>query len=343
MFILPIYKKIDKKNKTIYCTVSSGYVADMQKRKLGKSSAEISVIGLGTWAIGGPWQFGWGEQNDEESKQAVIKSIEKGVNYIDTAPAYGLGHAEKIVGEALKEIKEEVFIATKCGLVWDDKGRIRRHNKPESIRKECEDSLKRLSVDAIDLYQIHWPDPETPVEESWQEMTKLKEEGKVKHIGVSNYDANMIKECEKISHVDSSQPPFSLLKRDIETEILGLCHKNETATLAYSPMQAGLLSGSFTKEKLDSLQKDDWRRKDAFFKEPLFGQIMKKMVIFKKLAEEKNTTAGALALAWVLSKEGVTSAIVGARNENQAAENTRAAEIKISVQEQEYIQNIFDM
>ncbi|MDH5717127.1 MAG: aldo/keto reductase [Spirochaetia bacterium] len=314
----------------------------MKKRKLGKNGPEITVIGLGTWAIGGPWQFGWGKQEDKKSIEAVIKSVEQGINWIDTAPAYGLGHAEKIVAKALKEINEDIFVATKCGLVWDDRGRIQRHNKAESIRKECEDSLKRLETETIDLYQIHWPDPNTSIEESWGEMVKLKEEGKVRYIGVSNYTADMIENCEKIGHVDSSQPPFSLLKREIEKDVLPVCDKNQTATLAYSPMQAGLLSGSFNHEKLKNLASDDWRKKDYFFKEPLFSKIVQAVDKLKEIAREKNVSAGTLALAWVLHKKGVTSAIAGARNELQAKENAAAAELEINLEESLKIEKIFN-
>ncbi|KAA3662679.1 MAG: aldo/keto reductase, partial [Calditrichaeota bacterium] len=233
----------------------------MQFRKLNPNAPELSVLGLGTWAIGGPWQWGWGPQDDRDSILAIRASLDGGINWLDTAPVYGFGHSEEIVGKAVKDIRKEVFIATKCGLVWDDQKKVRRHLSAESIRVEVEASLKRLQTDYIDLYQHHWMDDNTSVNESWGELVKLRDEGKIRFIGVCNYDVANLNKCLKLAPVDSLQPPYSLLDREIEKELLPWCVKNTAGVLAYSPLQNGLLTGRF---KLENLAKDDWRRKSTF-------------------------------------------------------------------------------
>ena len=300
----------------------------MKTRQLGKDGPQLTIIGLGTWAIGGPWDWGWGPQKDEDSIAAIRASLEQGINWIDTAPVYGLGHAEEVVARALEGYKrEEVFIATKCGLVWDDRGRVDRNLHPESIRREIEASLKRLKTDYVDLYQHHWPDQKTPVEESWAVMVRLQEEGKVRYIGVCNYDVPLLKRCSAIAPVQSLQPPYSMVKRDIEKEILPYCHEHQIGVVAYSPLQTGLLTGKVSKERLAP---DDWRHKSEFFKEPKYSRVQKLVEQLRPIAERKNITLAQLAIAWVVSQTGVTSAIVGARNAQQAKENAAAAEVELT-------------
>ncbi|NMB83521.1 MAG: aldo/keto reductase, partial [Ignavibacteria bacterium] len=280
----------------------------MLTRQLGKDGPHLTVIGFGAWAIGGPWQWGWGNVDDKESIEAIHTAIELGINWIDTAAVYGYGHSEKVVGEAIKEIREKVFIATKCGMINDGSGNAVINNSPDNIRKECEESLKLLNTDYIDLYQIHWPDPNVDVEKSWEMLVKLKEEGKVKYIGVCNFDVPLLERCMKIERVQSLQPPYSLLKRNIESEILPYCLQNGIGVVPYSPMQAGLLTGKFD---INKLAPDDWRRKGAFFREPYLSKALKFVDYLRPIAEKKNVSVGNLAVAWVLSHKAVTSAIVG--------------------------------
>lgn len=304
----------------------------MNKKLLGNSDLSITEIGFGAWAIGGNgWDFGWGPQNDEDSETAIQKAIELGINWIDTAAIYGLGHSEIIVGKTLKNISNKPYIFTKCGLVWDDQKNITRNIKPESIRKECENSLRRLNVDVIDLYQIHWPsgnDAEIPF--AWEMMTKLKEEGKVRWIGVCNFNVDQIKLCETISPVTSLQPIYNIIKRDIEKEILQYCIENNIGVIAYSPMMSGLLSGKMTKERIANLPEDDWRRRNAEFKEPNLSKNLALVNLLSKIGNKYNALAGEVAIAWTLKNDAVTGAIVGARNSKQVEEIINSSEIYLS-------------
>lgn len=311
----------------------------MLKNQLGKNGPRITTIGFGAWAIGGPWQWGWGSVNDKESIDAINTAIENGINWIDTAAVYGYGHSEKIVGEAIKGIREKVFLATKCGMINDGTGNAVINNDPENIRKECEESLKRLNTDYIDLYQIHWPDEKVDVESSWEMMAKLKDEGKVKYIGVCNFDVELLKRCMKIERVQSLQPPYSLLRRNVENEILPYCLQNEIGVVVYSPMQAGLLTGKFD---INKLAPDDWRRKGSSFREPNLSRALELVEKLRPIAESRNITVGNLAVSWVLSNKAVTSAIVGARNSEQVKENVIAANIKLSNSELEEIKSLLN-
>ncbi|MEW6508524.1 MAG: aldo/keto reductase [Bacteroidota bacterium] len=310
----------------------------MKTRQLGKGGPNLTVIGFGAWAIGGAWQWGWGEVNDNESIVAIHSAINSGINWIDTAAVYGFGHSEKIVGQAVRGIREKVFIATKCGMVNDGSGNAIINNSPNSIKKECEESLKRLNTDYIDLYQIHWPDDNSEVERSWEMMAALKDEGKVRYIGVCNFNVELLKRCMKIERVQSLQPPYSLLKRNIENEILPYCLHNEIGVVAYSPMQAGLLTGKFD---INKLAPDDWRRKGSSFREPNLSRALEFVEKIKPIAESKNHSVGNLAVSWVLSNKAVTSAIVGARNSNQVLENVLAAELILNESELEEIRSLF--
>jgi len=313
-------------------------------RKL-EDDLHITEIGLGTWAIGGPWKYGWGVQDSRESKLAILKALDEGVNWIDTAPAYGLGHAEELVGQVVKNRRKDIIIATKCGIVWSkNRKKISFNNHPDSIRKECEESLKRLNTDYIDLYQIHWPDSKTPVSESWAEMINLKKSGKVKHIGVCNFDLNLLKTCEEMEHITSLQPPYSMLQRDIEKEIMAWCQQNNTGILAYSPLQAGLLTGKFSREYLETLPHDDWRKHNSMFKEPMFSKALAFVREIQKISDKYDsakTELSSFAVAWILSHSEVTSAIVGVRNEMQGSLIARGAGWKIRNDDMEKIDKIY--
>ncbi len=309
----------------------------MQTRKLGKDGPDLTVVGFGAWAIGGPWQYGWGPVDDNESVEAIRSALDNGINWIDTAAAYGFGHSETIVAKAIKGIREKVFIATKCGLINDGKGSALNSLKPESIRKEMDDSLRRLETDYIDLYQIHWPDPSVPIEEAWGALVDLRNEGKTKFIGVSNFDIPLLERCMKIERVQSLQPPFSMLKRDVENEILPYCLKNEIGVVAYSPMQAGLLTGKFDINKVAA---DDWRRKVDLFKEPKLSKILEFVEKLQPIADKQKKSVGNLAVAWVLKNPALTAAIVGARTIKQTLDNINAADFVLSDEELSSVKNL---
>ncbi|MBN2270820.1 MAG: aldo/keto reductase [Sedimentisphaerales bacterium] len=298
----------------------------MQTRRLGNTGLELTTVGLGTWAIGGPWQFGWGPQDDDEAVAAVLKALDMGINWIDTAPAYGIGHSEELVGRALKQTSQKPIIATKCGILGNEKREKVTCLKKESIRKECLDSLKRLGIDVIDLYQMHWPDPDEDVEEGWEEMAKLKDEGLVRYIGVSNFTVGHLQRVRKIHEVASLQPPYSMLHRECEAELLGYCAENNIGVVAYSPMQRGLLTGKFNAEKLAALDPGDHRRKHRDFQEPQFTATLELVEQLKEIAQRRGRTCAQLAISWVLRRAEITAAIVGARNPAQIKETAPAAD-----------------
>jgi len=302
----------------------------MEKRLLGNTSFEITRIGFGAWAIGGPWLFGWGNQNDSESIKTIHKALDSGINWIDTAAIYGLGHSEEIIGKALKEVRIKPLIFTKCGLIWDSRNRISNSLKRASIEKEIDDSLRRLAVDVIDLYQIHWPNPNEEIEEAWETMADLIRKQKVRYLGVSNFSLEQIKRAEKIFPVTSNQPPYSLLDRHIENEILPYCHKNRIGTINYSPMASGLLSGKMTRERVENLPADDWRRKNKYFKEPQLSRNLALVEILNKIGIPYKCTAGAVAIAWTLHNTAITAAIVGLRRPDQIESVIKAVEIELT-------------
>ena len=306
----------------------------METRQLGKDGPFLTEIGLGTWAIGGPWSWGWGKQDDRESVAAIRRALELGVNWIDTAAVYGLGHAEEVVAQAIEGRRHEVFLATKCGLVWDDRGRVRNNLEPESIRREAEESLRRLKTDVIDLYQIHWPDPNASIRRAWETMVKLQKAGKVRYIGVSNFDVPQLKQCLKVAPVQSLQPPYSLVRREIEEEILPFCRENGIGVVVYSPMASGLLTGKYDPNRLAP---DDWRRKVDDFVEPKVTRFLKLVEKIRPIAARHGKTVGNLAVAWTLMNPAVTSAIVGARNVQQVEENIQAAGWRLTPEEMEEI------
>ncbi|HPG39825.1 MAG TPA: aldo/keto reductase [bacterium] len=310
----------------------------MQKRKLGSNGPELTAIGLGSWAIGGPWAWGWGQSDDEESIRTIQKAIDLGINWIDTAAVYGLGHSEEIVGQAIKGIRDKVYIATKCGLAWNSKKQFRNDLSVQNIRNEVEASLKRLQVETIDLYQFHWPDKKVPVEKSWEVMVKLKKEGKIRWLGVSNFSVELLERCEKIHHIDSLQPQYNLFRRDIEKEALPWCLANGVGVVAYSPMFSGMLTGSFDVTKLAG---DDWRKKNVEYREPKLSENMQRVEKLRPIAEKYGKTIGQLAVAWVLKHPAVTSAIVGARRVTQVEENLGSAGFSIAPEDIQTIEELF--
>lgn len=293
-------------------------------RLLGTSGLEITTVGFGAWAIGGGgWAFGWGPQDDAESLATMRHAIELGVNWIDTAAVYGLGHSEEVVGRLLRGLpaKDRPLVFTKGGLVWDQRDRMadpRRTLEPALIRREVEASLSRLGVERIDLYQFHWPDETgTPVEASWETMVRLAEEGKVRAIGVSNFDVALLARCEAMRHVDSLQPPFSLIRRDVAAREIPWCAAHGTGVIAYSPMQSGILTESFSAARVAALPPDDWRRRSTQFHEPSLSTNLALRDALRPIARRRGTTVSAIAIAWALAWPGVTGAIVGARTPAQ--------------------------
>ena len=303
----------------------------MQIRTLGNSDLNITPVGYGAWAIGGSgWQFAWGSQNDKDSVAAIHRSLELGVNWIDTAAVYGLGHSEEVVARALKSWSgPRPYIFTKCGLRWDKSGQVQKVLNAASIRGEVEDSLRRLGVEVIDLYQIHWP-PDTDsaeLEEGWSTLADLKREGKVRYIGVSNFDVHQLKRAQAIAPVTSLQPPYSLIHRDVETDILPYCRKENIGVIVYSPMASGLLTGAMTRERIAKLPKDDWRRGHADFTEPNLARNLALVDTLKEIGRQHGRSAGEVAVAWTLQNPAVTGAIVGARNAKQAEGVMRAGDL----------------
>jgi aryl-alcohol dehydrogenase-like predicted oxidoreductase len=317
----------------------------MQTRTLGNSDMDITRVGYGAWAVGGSgWQFGWGSQNDNDSIAAIHRSLELGVNWIDTAAVYGLGHSEEVVARALKTWSgPRPYIFTKCGLRWDDKGNVQKVLSRDSIRREVEDSLRRLSIDVIDLYQIHWPpDPDSPaLEEGWSTMADLKREGKVRWIGVSNFNVAQLKRAQAIAPVTSLQPPYSLVHREIEDTILPYSLREGIGVIVYSPMASGLLTGAMTRDRAAKLPKDDWRKNHPDFTEPNLSRNMALVDRLREIAGRHNRSVGEVAIAWTLHHPAVTGAIVGARNAKQAEGVMRAGDLRLKNEEVNEIESFF--
>ena len=303
----------------------------MQLRKLGRSDLHLTPVGLGTWAMGGgDWKFGWGPQDDALSIRTIHEALDLGVNWLDTAPVYGLGHCEDIVGRALKELKgRRPILSTKCERCWDEERQIIPRLKRASIRREIEDSLRRLGVDVIDMYQIHWPQPDEDIEEGWAAIAELVQEGKVRWAGVSNFNVAQLERLQPIHPVAFLQPPYSLLNRGIEAELIPYCEVHDIGLIPYSPMQKGLLSGKVTQAWVDALPATDHRRGDPQFNEPLLSRNIALNAGLRALAARLGTTPAELAIAWVLRQPRVTSAIVGARKPGQIAETVGGGRLTI--------------
>jgi aryl-alcohol dehydrogenase-like predicted oxidoreductase len=317
----------------------------MRTGKLGNSDLQITPVGYGAWAIGGSgWQFGWGSQDDKESIAAIHRSLELGVNWIDTAAVYGLGHSEEVVARALKEWRgPKPYIFTKCGLHWDALGNIKKVLSRASIRAEIEYSLRRLSVDVIDLYQIHWPpEPDSAaLEEGWCTLAALKREGKVRWIGVSNFNVQQLRRAQAIAPVTSLQPPYSLVHREIEHEILPYCLREGIGVIVYSPMASGLLTGAMTRERAAQLLNDDWRRGHPDFTEPNLSRNLALVERLQEISRRHNRSAGEVAIAWTLHNPSVTGAIVGARNARQAEGVMPAGNLSLTDKEVSEIEDFF--
>ncbi|HXY29576.1 MAG TPA: aldo/keto reductase [Gemmatimonadaceae bacterium] len=318
-------------------------------RPLGRSGLAITTVGFGAWAIGGGgWAFGWGPQDDQASLAAMRHAVERGVNWIDTAAIYGLGHSEELVGRLLRDLPAAScpLVFTKCGLTWDPNapmGEAVRDLHPKVIRAECEASLRRLGVDRIDLYQFHWPDETgTPVEESWREMGRLIDEGKVRFGGVSNFSRSLLERCDRVRHVDASQPPFSLIRRQFAESELPWCASHGTGVIAYSPMQSGLLADDFTASRVQNLPADDWRRRAVEFRSPNLERNLVLRDALRPIAQRHGTTVASISVAWVLSWPGVTGAIVGARSAAQVDGWIGASSIVLTPQDLDEIARAID-
>jgi aryl-alcohol dehydrogenase-like predicted oxidoreductase len=310
----------------------------MQTRQLGNSDLQITPLGIGAWAIGGGGvPFAWGPQDDNDSIGAIHAALDSGINWIDTAPVYGLGHSEDIVGRALNNRIKRPYVFTKCSIVWDDKREPSRSMKRESIRGECEASLRRLRIDAIDLYQIHWPDPEPGIEEGWSAVAELQKEGKVRWIGVSNFKPVHMDRIQSIAPITSLQPPYSILSPEIEPDILPYCGQHNIGVIVYSPMKSGLLTGAMTRERIAQMPADDFRQRTISFKEPLLTRNLNLVELMRGIGNHHGRTPGEVALAWTLRRPEVTGAIVGLRSAKQVDGITGAADFRLSSGEVEEI------
>lgn len=301
----------------------------MDKRQLGNSDLQLSPIGFGAWAIGGgDWAFSWGPQDDNDSIAAIHKAIDLGINWIDTAAVYGLGHSEEVVGKAIKSASQKPYVFTKCAMVWDEKREIT--NSLKQIRREVEDSLRRLQVEAIDLYQIHWPKPDEDIEEGWATMADLQREGKVRWIGVSNFSVSQMERAVKIAPITSNQPPYSMINRSVEAEILPYCLKDHIGVLNYAPMHSGLLTGAMSRERVAAFPADDFRRNAKNYQEPQLSRNLAIADFLKSIAGRHNVSAGVIAIAWTLHHRAITAAIVGGRSAKQVEGVAAALSFRIS-------------
>jgi aryl-alcohol dehydrogenase-like predicted oxidoreductase len=314
----------------------------MNTKRLGNSDLFITPIGFGAWAIGGSgWEFAWGGQDDRDSVAAIRAALEAGINWIDTAAVYGLGHSEEVVAQALEGVRDRPYVFTKCSMIWDKRRQIGHSLRANSIRRECEASLRRLRVDAIDLYQIHWPDPDEDIEEGWATMAKLKEEGKVRNIGVSNFNVVQMKRALAIAPITSLQPRYSLIHREIEAEILPFAARQNIGVIAYSPMASGLLTGAMTPARIAGLPTDDWRRAHSDFREPRLSHNLKLVRLLRAIGNHHGRSPGEVAVAWVLGDSAVTGAIVGARRPDQVRGVVGAAKFRLSPRELAEVEAFF--
>ena len=295
---------------------------------------QLTPIGIGAWAIGGGgWSFGWGPQDDNESVDAMKAALDQGVNWIDTAAIYGLGHSEEVVARALEGRAKKPYVFTKCERVWNENREIGKSLKADSIRREVEASLSRLKLDVIDLYQIHWPEPDEDIEEGWTEMAKLKEQGKVRHIGVSNFNADQMKRAQAIAPITSLQPPYSLLSPEIEESILPYAAQNNIGVIVYSPMKSGLLTGAMTRERIAAMPDDDFRKRTPQFQEPKLTKNLELVERMREMGKRHGRTPGEVAIAWTLRRPEVTAAIVGMRSAKQVDGVIGAMDFRLTPEE----------
>ena len=322
-------------------TSQKGMLA-MNVKQLGKSDLRITPVGFGAWAIGGSgYEWGWGAQDDSDSIAAMHEALDAGVNWIDTAAVYGLGRSEEVVARALEGMRDRPYVFTKCGMVWDEKRHISNRLKAASIRSECEASLRRLRVEAVDLYQIHWPKPDAEIEEGWSAMAALQKEGKVRWIGVSNFDVDQLGRAQAIAPVTSLQPPYSLVRRQVEEEILPFCYHHHIGVIAYSPMASGLLTGAMTPERVAALPADDWRRRSPDYQEPMLSRNLRLVSLLRAIGRPHGRSPAEVAVAWVLRHPAVTGAIVGARRPGQFKQVAGAADFRLTKRELAEIEAFF--
>lgn len=306
----------------------------MQTKQLGNSDLHLTPLGVGAWAMGGAgWAFSWGPQDDNDSIAAIHAALDAGINWIDTAAVYGLGHSEEVVARAVAGRSDHPYIFTKCERIWNDQGQIGKCLLKESVRRECEASLRRLQADSIDLYQIHWPEPDEQIEEGWGELARLKQEGKVRWIGVSNFNASQMARIQAIAPVTSLQPPYSIVSPEIEESILPYAAQNNIGVLCYSPMKSGLLSGGMTHERVAAMPEDDFRRRTPNFQEPLLSRNLELAELLRAIGARHGRTPGEVAIAWCLRNPAVTAAIVGLRSPQQLDGVIGAAEFRLSADE----------
>ncbi len=307
---------------------------DLEKKQLGTTDMHITPVGFGAWALGGgDWVYSWGPQDDEESVAAIHHALDLGINWIDTAAGYGLGHSEEVVGKTLAGMSEPPLVFTKCSLVWNEKGEFIDSLKRESIRRECEDSLRRLKMDYVDLYQIHWPRPDVDIEEGWATLAELQKEGKVRWIGVSNFSVEQMKRAQSIAPIHSLQPPYSLIRPEVENEILPFCLENNIGVIVYSPMYSGLLTGKMTPERIKNLPPDDWRQRDPEFQMPRLEKNMQLVAALSEIGKQHGVEAGVVAIAWTLRLPAVTAAIVGMRRPSQVDGIYPSIKFRLTTQE----------
>jgi aryl-alcohol dehydrogenase-like predicted oxidoreductase len=306
----------------------------VQTKQLGNSDLQLTPLGIGAWAMGGTgWRFAWGPQDDNESIRAIHRALDLGLNWIDTAAVYGLGHSEEVVAKALEGRGNKPYVFTKCERRWDENREIFKSLKADSIRYECEQSLRRLKVDVIDLYQIHWPEPDEDIEEGWTELARLKEEGKVRWIGVSNFNVDQLKRAQAIAPVTSLQPPYSIVSPEIEESILPYCQQNNIGVIVYSPMKSGLLTGKMTRERIASLPDDDFRKRTPAFNEPALTRNLEIVERLREIGSKHGRSPGEVAIAWTLRHPAVTAAIVGVRSPEQADGVIGAATFRLTEDE----------
>ncbi|MCF7973697.1 MAG: aldo/keto reductase [Phycisphaerae bacterium] len=314
----------------------------MRTKQLGTTDLTFTVLGLGTWAMGGPWEVGWGPQDDNEAMDATVAAIDAGINWIDTAPIYGCGHSEDLVGQALKRMAHKPLIATKCGIRWD------RHRckipclRPDSVEKECHESLKRLGIETIDLYQMHRPEPAEDIEWAWETMAKLRDQGKVRYLGVSNCTIEQMDLLSHIARIDSAQPLYSMIHREIEPDLFDYCRERNMGILPYSSMGRGLLTGKFDHRRLTNLAEDDHRHRYPDFQEPRFSATLELVNQLKRMADHDKRTVAQLALAWTLRRPEITSTIVGARRPEQILETVQAGDYNLAPEQIEHIEHLLE-
>jgi aryl-alcohol dehydrogenase-like predicted oxidoreductase len=311
----------------------------METKQLGNSDLSLTPLGIGAWAMGGNgWAFGWGAQDDSDSIAAIREALDRGLNWIDTAAVYGLGHSEEVVAKALEGVTKKPYVFTKCERIWNEKREILKSLKRDSILREVDDSLRRLKVDVIDLYQVHWPEPDEDIEEGWSTLAELKEKGKVRYIGVSNFSIPQMQRAGKIAPITSLQPPYSLVSPEVGWEILPYCAAHNIGVIVYAPMKSGLLTGAMTRERFASLPEDDFRKRALSFQEPHFSKNLALVDLLRNIGNRHGRTPGEVAIAWTLANPAVTAAIVGMRNAPQVDGVIGAADFRLSTAEIEELE-----